>query len=259
MITLNKLILILVIIMATLCLHARSYEPIAGRWISRDPIKGKLSIVQSINRYQFCYNNPLRFIDPDGRTVTMAGSTSEKDRNKVLGDINSLAKGTFGWNAIKDSSGNISRFELVLLTAEGAEGYSSSYRDQLTSAIQSEKDIRIELTGQKKYPDTAPINIAEKGEGYTIRFPSGADVLYTGKEVRLYNLYDIKKNILFTTGATTLMHEMVGHAIPWIMSGPRPAGTPTGNAIINENRIRAELRAPYNQQREIDARHVDFK
>lgn len=37
-----------------------------GRWLSLDPELGKLSMPQTMNRYVFCGNNPLRFADSTG-------------------------------------------------------------------------------------------------------------------------------------------------------------------------------------------------
>ena len=42
---------------------ARMYDPNLGRWFVQDPE------YQSANPYAFCYNNPVRFIDPDGRKI----------------------------------------------------------------------------------------------------------------------------------------------------------------------------------------------
>ncbi len=45
---------------------ARYYDPEMGRWIERDPKGGVLENPMSLNRYVYCYNNPLFYIDPDG-------------------------------------------------------------------------------------------------------------------------------------------------------------------------------------------------
>ena len=42
---------------------ARMYDPNLGRWFVQDPE------YQSSNPYAFCYNNPVRFIDPDGKRI----------------------------------------------------------------------------------------------------------------------------------------------------------------------------------------------
>jgi len=42
--------------------RARWYDPVTGRWLSKDPI----GISGGLNQYVFCYNNPVNFIDPLG-------------------------------------------------------------------------------------------------------------------------------------------------------------------------------------------------
>jgi len=47
---------------------ARYYDPETGRFITQDPLPGKKAIPQSLNRYTYCINNPMKFIDPAGLT-----------------------------------------------------------------------------------------------------------------------------------------------------------------------------------------------
>ncbi len=47
-------------------LRARYYDPSIQRFISEDSIKGFLSEPLSLNLYSYCYNNPIRYIDPSG-------------------------------------------------------------------------------------------------------------------------------------------------------------------------------------------------
>ncbi|QSS96317.1 RHS repeat-associated core domain-containing protein [Psychroflexus sp. ALD_RP9] len=42
---------------------ARNYDASLGRWMNIDPLT---EIVPSINPYQYCYNNPINFVDPTG-------------------------------------------------------------------------------------------------------------------------------------------------------------------------------------------------
>jgi RHS repeat-associated protein len=48
--------------------RARWYDPVVGRWLSKDPI----GISGGLNQYVFCGNNGLNFVDPDGLLVTIA-------------------------------------------------------------------------------------------------------------------------------------------------------------------------------------------
>ena len=45
---------------------ARLYDPIIGRFISPDSIIPQPFNPQSLNRYSYCINNPLRYTDPTG-------------------------------------------------------------------------------------------------------------------------------------------------------------------------------------------------
>ncbi len=45
---------------------ARWMDPELGRWLSLDPELGKLSAPQTMNRYVYCVDNPLKFTDPTG-------------------------------------------------------------------------------------------------------------------------------------------------------------------------------------------------
>ncbi|MFH2112437.1 MAG: RHS repeat-associated core domain-containing protein [Candidatus Bathyarchaeota archaeon] len=46
---------------------ARYYDPVTGRFTTRDSVFGDLTDPQSLNRYVYCRNNPHKYTDPDGR------------------------------------------------------------------------------------------------------------------------------------------------------------------------------------------------
>ena len=47
-------------------LRARYYDPVLGRFISRDPISGKLDNPQTQNPYAYALDNPVNVSDPSG-------------------------------------------------------------------------------------------------------------------------------------------------------------------------------------------------
>lgn len=51
----------------TIYLRARYYDPTTGRFISRDSYAGKNEDPLSLNRYTYCQNNSLIFVDPSGK------------------------------------------------------------------------------------------------------------------------------------------------------------------------------------------------
>ena len=47
-------------------MNARLYDPVIGRFLSPDPQLQELYSSQNFNRYSYCLNNPLRYIDENG-------------------------------------------------------------------------------------------------------------------------------------------------------------------------------------------------
>ncbi len=47
-------------------MNARLYDPVLGRFLSPDPYVQMLDFTQNFNRYSYCLNNPLKYVDKDG-------------------------------------------------------------------------------------------------------------------------------------------------------------------------------------------------
>jgi RHS repeat-associated protein len=60
---------------------ARYYDSELGRFITRDPLGGQLSRPQSLNRFAYCQNNPLKYLDPWGEKTLhdIGGGGSEEE------------------------------------------------------------------------------------------------------------------------------------------------------------------------------------
>jgi RHS repeat-associated protein len=60
-------------------MQQRYFDPIAGRFMSVDPVVTNANTGKSFSRYEYASNNPYRFIDPDGRdpkcSAGMSGCT----------------------------------------------------------------------------------------------------------------------------------------------------------------------------------------
>jgi RHS repeat-associated protein len=62
-------------------IFARYYDPELGRFISLDPMMGKLSMPQTLDWYVYCVNNPLRFTDPTGEGSWPSGASHWWDKH----------------------------------------------------------------------------------------------------------------------------------------------------------------------------------
>lgn len=58
---------------------ARYYEPKTGRYLSSDPIR----LQGGMNTYAYANNNPLRYIDPYGLRVTLAGHIAASPAGRI--------------------------------------------------------------------------------------------------------------------------------------------------------------------------------
>jgi RHS repeat-associated protein len=52
-------------------LSARYYDPAIGRFYALDPELGRLGMPQTLDRYVYCVNNPLRYTDPSGMFIPL--------------------------------------------------------------------------------------------------------------------------------------------------------------------------------------------
>jgi RHS repeat-associated protein len=50
-------------------MNGRLYDPVIGRFFSPDNYVQAPEFTQSLNRYSYCLNNPLKYIDPTGQSI----------------------------------------------------------------------------------------------------------------------------------------------------------------------------------------------
>jgi RHS repeat-associated protein len=67
-------------------MQQRYYDPLAGRFLSIDPVTTDANTGDSFNRYAYVHNNPYTRIDPDGRRDIYIGGASDKDSTRIVQD-----------------------------------------------------------------------------------------------------------------------------------------------------------------------------
>jgi RHS repeat-associated protein len=99
-------------------LLARSMDPETGRFISLDTELGSLSTPQTLNRYVYCVNNPLKFIDPTGEGILSIITDAVKDNWKTIVVVTVIV-------AVTVATGGIGLPAMIALSAvitSGVEG-----------------------------------------------------------------------------------------------------------------------------------------
>ena len=69
-------------------MNARLYDPALGRFLSPDPEVQQPDGTQGFNRYTYCLNNPLRYVDLDGRYFRDDNLRKYHEyRDKIMGNL----------------------------------------------------------------------------------------------------------------------------------------------------------------------------
>lgn len=81
--------------------EARWYDPVVGRWMATDPLQEKY---ESVSSYCYTANNPIRFVDTDGKVIKLPKGTTYKQIFIVLGNIQKLTDDKVVFSTQKDGS-----------------------------------------------------------------------------------------------------------------------------------------------------------
>lgn len=145
-------------------MNGRAYDPLVGQFLSPDPFVQSATSSQSYNRYSYCWNNPLKFVDPSGYTSFYVDGMMLSERQ-------------FGlfWQ-----SSALNGFENIENTSVG--GFSSSYGSQISTAFsrsmiisnQSEVFKKNYFFATQKLSKGTRVAIQGYNKGYAVTF----DVAY---------------------------------------------------------------------------------
>ncbi|MCP4353688.1 MAG: sugar-binding protein [Desulfobacterales bacterium] len=232
----------------------RYYDPRTSVWQSCDPIladylptgdkekdkklpgNGGVFNTANLSLYAYVAHNPIKYIDPDGEKIVLA---DKKDKAQIEAYINSRARGLFEFKKISGTG----QYELKMTRSTGKAGYSEYYRDKLEAAINDPDTITVDISGAYTEGGVRKNIDADAGGGVTqssgTRDASGnvnwtnSDVIISGNWNK--TMKNQRGNKVGAHPADILVHELVGHAIPKI------AGSDTGNAIINSNKVTNQL------------------
>src|SRR5205807_1556423 len=108
----------------------RVYDPVLGRFTSADPLVQSLEDLQALNRYSYCLNNPLSYVDPTGfswwKSVQRAFHRAVNSVQKNLRQA--AAHGVVGGVSAQVQGGN---FLQGFASAAAAKSFSANIKDAI--------------------------------------------------------------------------------------------------------------------------------
>ncbi|MFA5540143.1 MAG: RHS repeat-associated core domain-containing protein [Bacteroidales bacterium] len=118
---------------------ARYYYDWASIWLSVDPMSDKYPHLTS---YNYCANNPIMLVDPDGREIYITGNDAQRDH--VKNEINKRFEGRFKVDI--DSRG-----KLTYKTEEGAKNFTQLEQAFMTAADDTKVISQLNVTEENSY------------------------------------------------------------------------------------------------------------
>jgi RHS repeat-associated protein len=225
---------------------ARYLDPQTSRWLSTDPAMGEYIPQAPVNEearkrngnlpgmggvfntvnlhvYHYAGNNPVKYIDPDGRLIHLDDPVTE---DAALKDITLAA----GQGFYFDENNNLQIDHNVTPTGK----YSKEMRESLISLIEGEyKDISVSLLYSVEYEihERGLKGEIQTGTPQNLGFTNYGDPDQTTFRVGVpFGLYENNNG----ESAAILIHEWLGHLMPTLRGEKNVNGRQRTMPIIND-------------------------
>lgn len=175
---------------------------------------------ESLRLYNYCSNNPVRYVDPDGREALIEDEPN--DKKKILDWIN---KYSFYQYEIKESK--------LKKNPQKRNSYGShSYSEYIDEMIDASTKFHIKIDDKFIDPFTNEEYTVTGGATFSNCEYNDIFIVITGEHTEVIpNSKEFAKN---AAPERILLHEIAGHAVPRYK-------LTDGNAVDIENRIISEL------------------
>lgn len=206
----------------------------------RRPLGGGLD---GLNRYAYCHNNPVKYVDPSGHEIVSYDSSYNA---RLISYLNAASKDRYYFD--KADVLHVDKTPGISQIARALDNGSEAYAEDIARAIKSDKTIELLISETHfKYRSDGTYdgqaNVDEEYSGGVTDFTdrNRIRVIISGNPYDKGAIKDEKGNPLNYSPADILAHELDGHAIPFVLKEH-------GNAVVRENIIREERNQPLREQ-----------
>ena len=197
---------------------ARQYSPALPSWDRIDPLAEEY---YSVSPYAYCNNNPIRFIDPDGRIVIASDKNAKRNIINTLSDAEAKyvqfdKNGVLNHRLLSKNEGSSDNFSALKTLSESSTNYLFNVSD---------KDINGKAFFEKgtncDYPNNYLYGITN--------LPNAENDLSPDENVYIFTASFLDER----TQARNTAHEGYGHAYFYELSKKDPS--------INPNHTRGKI------------------
>lgn len=193
----------------------RNYDPHSHRFLQPDTIVPSAGDPQTLNRYAYARNNPLKYIDPSGHDVVIVcGGTTNCDENGVEAQ-KVWIMGYFGWNEdqwrtfmagwdiIAKAGGDVGNCTGAICDA--ARTLRQSLIDQ---GMNADQIAEWSKTARRHYASSNKIHIFDYGDDWTDSMITGVDVYEGARRLdTLVNSIDAPVTLIGQSKGAAIVHE----------------------------------------------------
>ena len=125
--------------------QAREYHAVEGRFVNEDIYGGRLEIPSSLNRYVYCYQNPLIFWDPLGYFTMEEGNEAHRKLQKYVEERYPKVSTEYPVTGYKHNNSGNGRVDIIFW---GIDGRAEVY--EIKTVVQRCYDIEYELLNEEE-------------------------------------------------------------------------------------------------------------
>lgn len=241
---------------------ARYFSGAQGRFTSPDaPFADQHPAdPQSWNLYSYSRNNPLRYIDPSGAAIQLAGTTAE-ERDKELEAakaalVNSNVAGNLYVNPELDKAGKETGRYFIGIRGDAADFAAAGNLESAMAEVVGSKSIvqfslASEVTVKQSFWDALFTPSTQSvGAVYGGAVTNRADATLSGHIETVVDPSGIRdrSNAPTPTLGEAVAHDLLGHALGWVRNASAPGSRTNQMSVDAENAARSRGGATRGQR-----------